>query len=151
MVVIALSLIVVSLAGCSKLVPLSGTVVLSDDGAPVPNGVICFTDGKNMARGNINADGSFEMGFVGMKDGLPPGQYKVYFFGVEPSSSGPNDSEVKMVMDAMGNMVPVTAMGKRTHLIDPKYNSPDTSGLQFEITAKTKTMSIKVDRYDPKK
>jgi len=151
MIVAALLLAVVPLAGCSKNVPLKGTVVFSDDGSPLTEGVICFTDGKNMARGDINPDGSFEMGFVGMKDGLPPGQYKVYFWGVgmsgAMSSSPPPDGP--MEMDAMGNLRPVQTMGTRTYLIDPKYNDADTSGLEYEITGKTRTLEIKIDRYSP--
>jgi hypothetical protein len=146
----ALLLTVMPLAGCSKMVPLKGTVVFSDDGTPVSNGTICFTDGKNVSRGTINADGSFEMGFVGMKDGIPPGQYTVYFFGVESPSSESGGGET-MTMNVMGNMSPVNVMGKRTPWIDPRYDSPTSSDLRAEVTDKTKTMEFKVDRFDPKK
>ena len=144
-----LALAIIPLVGCSKMVPLKGTVVFSDDGSPVPNGTICFTDGKQVARGTIKPDGSFEMGFVGMNDGMPPGQYTVYFFGVTPPNSGSGDT-VEAV-NAMGDKVPVGVMGKRTPLIDPKYDSPTSSGLQAEVTAKTKTLEFKVDRFNPKK
>ena len=152
-IVAVLLLAVVPFAGCSKNVPLKGTVVFSDDGSPITDGVICFTDGKNTARGNIEADGSFEMGFVGMRDGLPPGQYKVYFWGVGMSGgiSGSTPADGPMEMDAMGNLRPVQGMTMRTHVIDPKYNDADTSGLAYEITSKTRTLEIRVDRFDPRK
>jgi len=152
MIVAILSLMVILLVGCSRNVPLKGTVVFSDDGSPVTDGVICFTDGRHTARGNINSDGSFEMGFVGMRDGLPPGHYKVYFWGVGMSggmNSGPTPDDVPMEMDAMGNLRPVQVMAVRTHVIDPKYNDPDTSGLEFEITSRTRTLEIQVDRFVP--
>ena len=143
MILVVISLTLILISGCGKMVPLKGTVVFSDDGSPITQGAICFTDGKNMARGTINEDGSFEVGFVGMKDGMPPGTYTIYFFGVGSADSG----ETRTIIDAMGNRVEVSVMGQRVPLIDPKYERPETSGLQAEITKNIKTMDIKVDRF----
>ena len=126
----ALSLVAIPFVGCGNgQVPLHGKIVFSDDGAPVPTGVICFTDGTSVSRGTINADGSFVMGVTKMDDGIPPGHYTVYFVGVE----------VPIPDDEM-NTQP---------LIDRKYASPDTSGLQVEVSAATKTMEFKLDRFGP--
>jgi len=147
LILIVLSLALIPLAGCSQNVPLTGTVVFSDDGTPLTSGAVIFTDGKNSSRGTINPDGSFEMGFIGMKDGIPPGTYKVYFFGVEAPADG--QIETRMVTDHAGNTMEVAAMGRRAHLIDPKYYSPDTSELEAEVTGQTRVMNFTVDRYQP--
>lgn len=136
MIFATLLLTVTPLAGCSNLVPLSGTVVFSDDGTPIPYGAVCFTDGKNVSRGTIEEDGTFVMGYVGMNDGIPPGNYTVYFFGVEPAVTADD------TMDTVS---------RRKPLIDPKYGSAATSGLQVEVTGKTKKIEFKLDRYKPKK
>ena len=118
------------IAGCGKNVSLRGKVVFSDDGSPITSGTICFTDGKNLARGTIQPDGTFTMGSVGMSDGLLPGEYTVYFFDVAeaPADSSPN------------------VMTSRRSLIDPKYNSQNTSDLRVTVDASTRTMEFKVDR-----
>ena len=132
LMIVALSLLLMQLAGCSSgTVPLSGKVVFSDDGAPVPIGTVCFSDGKSASRGTIKEDGTFVMGFVRMEDGIPPGRYTVYFIGVEL----PDPAKDQASMD---NTSP---------LIDRKYTKPDTSGLEVEITAATKTMEFKLDRF----
>lgn len=121
---------IVLCVGCGKNVPLRGTVVFEDDDSPVTNGTICFTDGKNLSRGTIQPDGTFDMGSVGMKDGLPPGEYTVYFFDV----SGPAPEASRQTMMS------------RPSLIDPKYNSPKTSDLKAVVDGATKTMEFRVDR-----
>ena len=132
LMIVALSLLLMQLAGCSsETVQLSGKVVFSDDGAPVPIGTVCFTDGTVASRGTILEDGTFTMGYVRMEDGIPPGRYKVYFIGVELPDPAKDQA-------AMDNTSP---------LIDRKYTRSDTSGLEVEITADTKTMEFKLDRF----
>lgn len=114
--------------GCGKNVPLRGKVVFSDDGSPITKGAICFTDGQNLSRGTIRPDGTFEMGSVGMTDGLPPGEYTVYFFDVSENAG----EESKM--------------GSRRSMIDPKYDSPKTSALTVTVDASTKTLDFQLDR-----
>ena len=145
---VGLSLFIILLAGCSKNVTLKGTVVFSDDNTPVTGGVIIFTDGKHASRGTINADGTFEMGFVGTTDGIPPGTYSVYFWGVVSESSG---ETMTAINPHTGEKMEIPSMGTHTPLIDPKYDKPETSGLQVEVTRQTKAREFKVDRYKPNK
>lgn len=119
--------------GCSSNVKLTGTVVYSDDGAPVESGTICFVSGETQGRGNI-VDGKFETTF-GDGQGLPPGEYQVYFVGVEKVVRESEELPDGSVTD------PVTAPS-----IDAKYLSAETSGLTQKVDKSTKTVEFKLDR-----
>ncbi|MGL6196078.1 MAG: hypothetical protein ACRC2T_14780 [Thermoguttaceae bacterium] len=120
--------LMIVMVGCSKNVQLKGKVVFSDDKTPVPSGTICLSTEKFAARGKIE-NGEFVMGSVSAKDGLPPGLYKVFFIDVVEESGVDNSGEPTY-----------------TSLINPKYNSATTSGLEQEVTASTKNITIEVDR-----
>lgn len=115
---------VVFVMGCSKNQPLSGRVTYVDDGSPVINGVITFTDGKNEARGNIDPDGHFIVGFEEEKNGIPLGRYNVYI-------TGAGVSEEQRFISSIG----------------AQYESPETSGLSFDVSSKgPRTFDITVER-----
>lgn len=117
------------LSGCGGNVPLNGTVTFSDDGSPLGTGVVCFEAGSFVARGRIQPDGQYRVGSVSMKDGLPPGSYRVYIA----------DAVVETAADPYG--------GAFTEpLIDGKYNSAETSGLHVEVP-NVKRYDINVDRH----
>ncbi|MGL4942626.1 MAG: hypothetical protein ACRC46_05490 [Thermoguttaceae bacterium] len=139
-------LVACGVLGCNNRVPLEGKVVFSDDGSPITSGTICFTDGKQMARGTINPDGTFTMGFLGAADGMPPGRYTVYFFDV--SGDNPSGKPTEAATTPFGTPVPegTPSMTSRRSLIDPKYNRADTSGLTADVSATTKRLDFKVDR-----
>lgn len=126
----------VFVVGCSGNVKLTGTVSYSDDGAPVKEGIVCFVSKTSdfMSRGNI-VDGQFTMSSAKANDGLPPGEYDVYFTGVEGivREGGTN---------AAGESTePVTAP-----TIDLKYMSASTSGITQKVDKSTKTLEFKLDR-----
>jgi len=130
--VFALSLVLLISVGCSGgKVGLSGKVVYSDDKSPLPTGTVCLETDTFMARGTIGPNGTFVVGSVGEKDGLPPGKYRVFISGAEKVVSV-NDNDV------------VTT----EPLIDPKFTSGVTSGLTLDITSTTRNFNIEVDRYD---
>lgn len=116
--------------GCSgNKVGLSGKVTFSDDDSPLTVGTVYFTTDTYEARGNIGEDGTYHVSSVKDKDGIPPGEYKVYIQGAEKNvGSTPGGYE---------QMEP---------LIDKKYTSKGTSGLTVTIDKSTKTYDIKVDR-----
>ena len=119
--------------GCSSNVKLTGTVSYSDDGAPVESGTICFVSGETQGRGTI-VDGKFETSF-GDEAGLPPGEYQVYFVGVETVVRESEELPDGSITDA------VTAPS-----IDLKYLSAETSGLTQKVDKSTKTVDFKLDR-----
>lgn len=129
---LVLVVFVVAVCGCGSNVTLKGTVVFSDDKSPVPTGTVCFSTSTFFARGSIK-NGAFEMGSLGAADGLPPGKYQVYFTDVVAESGKDTSGEPSY-----------------TSLIDAKYNSAATSGLEQEVTASTKSITLEVDRAKKK-
>ena len=124
---IAVLAFVVFLAGCGNKVQFSGKVEFTD-GTPVGLGTVYFEKENFVARGTINPDGSYVLGSQGPKDGIPPGQYKVYI----------KDVVNKEAKNPLGMVTSVS-------LIDQKYSSPETSGLSVEIPAE-RTLNIKLER-----
>ncbi|MCL2004743.1 MAG: carboxypeptidase-like regulatory domain-containing protein [Planctomycetaceae bacterium] len=122
-------------AGCSGKVPLTGTVTFSDDGSPLPQGVIYFQSDTLVAQGGIQPDGTFRVGTDKTTDGLPPGTYRVYIGGAELSEFVPHTVGIHQTLRQ--NITP---------LIDTKYNDPATSGLSVEVDNRTRTFDIQVDR-----
>lgn len=125
-------LLLATVAGCGDGKPLGGKVTFSDDGSPLTTGTVCFTDGKNFSRGEIKPDGTYTVRSEGKKDGIKPGNYRVYILGAE-----------SIVSDASGNDVV-------TPLIATKFTSVDTSGLTFNADGKTRQFDIKVDKAEKK-
>ena len=96
----------VVLTGCGDgSVPSSGTVKFSS-GESVPSGVVFFENPQFSYRGTIQ-DGTYSIEGVAAGSGLPPGSYKVYVMGTDPSTD--------------------------LSLFDEKYTNPATSGLVFEV------------------
>ena len=122
--------------GCSGNVKLTGTVSYSDDGAPVETGTVCFVSKSSdfMSRGNIT-DGTFTMSTLKADDGLPPGDYDVYFTGVEG-----------VVREGGTNAAGESTEPQTAPTIDLKYMSPSTSGISQTVDKSTKTIEFKLDR-----
>lgn len=124
--------LLVGLAGCGGgKYPVRGTVTL-DDGSPLTKGLVVFerTDGGPAvtARGNVGADGRYELSTDQPGDGVPPGKYKVL---VNPlDSSDVPDEQKKLPFDI-------------------RYTKFQTSGLECEVKAGGTDFPIKLDR--PKK
>ena len=124
---------ILGLFGCSRNVPLTGTVVFSDDGTPVPRGIVVLSTPTFVAQGSIQPDGTFTIGSTGIDDGLPRGTYTVTVLGVGEVyyTPGPDGRQNE----------------HRTPLIDLKYEDEATSGLSFIVDGKTRTFDIQVDRF----
>jgi len=131
-ILFVLLLILVVLAGCSGKVKLKGKVTYSDDGSPVPIGTVGFETDTYSARGTLSPDGTFDVGSLGEKDGLPPGTYRVSVTGAE-------------------KVIGQGAYGANIYepLIDPKYTRGSTSGLTIDVNASTRKYEFEVDRYKP--
>ena len=139
-------LIVAGVSGCGKgFVPLRGTVTFSDDGAPLTTGVVYFDNGKDVARGKINADGTYVVGSMSNNDGLAPGNYKVYVQAMGPDPSGavvPVSRQPGMQASTPSD----SGLRRQVPLIDPKFSSSATSGLECHVDRSTKPYDIVVDR-----
>jgi len=124
---LALCCLVILTGGCgSGMKQLTGKVTF-EDGSPVTLGSVIFVQGSFQSRGDIRPDGTYTVGTNAAKDGIPPGEYRVYITGVM--------EERGMGADGMPNYV---------SLIDEKYTSPETSGLTY--TAGTSPFNITLER-----
>lgn len=104
-----------TMAGCGSqnLFPVNGKVV-HKDGTPVIAGVVIFEPAGHTpsARGEIRADGSYQLGTYTNNDGAMEGEYKVL---IAPP--------------------PLPEEGKRLRSpIHPKYLSLETTPLKFNVT-----------------
>jgi hypothetical protein len=122
------------LAGCGdslpvadieKVAPVSGT--LTYQGKPLPGYRVTFLpiDGKRAATGVSDAQGKFTMGTNDAGDGAPPGQHKVAFVWVPPSSAGEAGQEV--IIDDPSKLP------KPAIKIPEKYGDTETSGTTVEV------------------
>jgi len=118
---IIILLLLVFAAGCSKQVGAGGTVVFSDDGSPVTQGIVIFSTPTFQSRSDIDEQGRFTMGSFGAVDGLPPGTYNVAIISTD------------------GADTPYS-------FIDPKYSNKNTSGLEVTVDKTVKNLEFKVDR-----
>ena len=121
------------LTGCSNHEKLSGKVVFSD-GQPLTTGMVCFTDGSHMAWGRLRADGSYDVGSLSEKDGLPAGTYKVYISGA---------SEIENNGAGLMNET-------SRPLIAPEFTSPSKTPLSITVPGE-RVYNITVERPPPVK
>ena len=139
-------LVLAGVSGCGKgFVSLRGTVTFSDDGAPLTTGFVYFDNGKDVARGKINADGTYVVGSLSNNDGLAPGHYKVYV-----QATGPDPSGATVKLQAVPGTKPSTpsdsGLRVQVPLVDAKFSSSATSGLECHVDRTTKSYNIVVDR-----
>ena len=133
----AFVLLLCVVAGCGKgYVQMGGTVTFSDDGAPLTVGTVIFEQGAHHARGTIDEQGRYTLGFDRPGSGLPKGTYTVYVTDA-------------MVEDGVIRSAGSTGISERPNyknLINPKYNSGATSGLTFTVDGTAKTFDFSVGR-----
>jgi hypothetical protein len=117
--------------GCGdpNRVNVTGKVTFSDDGSPLKRGVVCFDNDKIMARGTLKADGSYAIGVEKDGRGIPPGSYKVSIFFAQEELPGGAPHALRY-----------------NKLIDDKYASRHTSGIELVVEPSTTRFDITVDR-----
>ena len=124
-------LLIVLLVGCNHGNPsVAGKVVYEDDGSPLDSGLVMFLpfEGEQrFARGEIRADGTYQLGTRKPGDGAQPGKYRVCI--VPPDRSAEEEN---------GILVPP--------LVDPRYLDVRTSGLEFEVKPGHNNFTLKVAR-----
>ena len=130
-------IILITLCGCSKNVPLSGRITFEDNGEPLTMGTIAFVQGAHQARSEIDSDGRYKLGFEKDGDGLPPGEYQIYIQAVQVETAMDPANEDGISEEIILSVTP---------LIADRYKNPETSGLSFIADGKSKTFDIQVER-----
>ena len=124
--------------GCSSNVPMSGTVTFSDDGSPVPAGTVCFVNDAVYARGQLDQNGRYTLGFKKQGDGVPRGVYGVCVTGAQ-KELGMSDEPGSVKGSKGGHMM-------YEELVAPKFHSRTASGITCTVDGSTNTFDFKVDR-----
>ena len=138
---ITIILLMTLLTGCGSNVGLSGKVVFSDDKSPVPLGTVelISESGTFSARAEIKPDGTFVVGSLKEKDGLPPGKYRISVYAIKTTAVG-----TKRNSDGMEMIDSVSE-----YLVEPKFGNPDTSEITIDIASTVRNYEIVVDRAPP--
>jgi hypothetical protein len=130
-VVAGVFLVLLAGGGCDRsapLYPVRGTVTL-EDGSPLTRGMVVFesTDAAVgvTARGEIKADGSYQLSTFQPGDGVPPGRYRVQINPMDRSEVADEDKKLPY---------------------DIKYTSFETSALRYEVKPGTNGFSIRLLR-----
>ena len=88
------SIFILFCIGCgSGQVKLQGKVTYEEDGTPLTTGRVCFQKDAFMAEGKILEDGTYVMGSISEKDGIPKGTYKVFISGAVDDTFPPGGGE----------------------------------------------------------
>ncbi len=121
--------LVAGAGGCgAKMHPVRGTVTL-EDGTPLTRGLVIFERFEGgpplTARGNIQADGRYELSTEKPGDGVPPGRYKV---AINPLDTSDVPDERKVLP------------------FDIKYLDLKKSGLEHEVKPGPNEYPIKLSR-----
>ena len=130
---LGLSLALLVLTGCGDKVGLGGKVTF-EDGSPLGVGTVCFETDTYLARGTLKPDGSYVVGSLSERDGLPAGTYRVYISGAEKEIG--KDKEEMPIYESM---------------IDEAMTSGATSGLSVTVPVSGGKYDIKVKPYEKKK
>ncbi|MDO4585757.1 MAG: hypothetical protein Q4C95_00510 [Planctomycetia bacterium] len=135
-----LTIAIVAFVGCGpNNTGLTGKVSFSDDHSPLTKGIVILDDGSHVAKGPIQPDGTFKMGFEKAGNGVPPGTYKVYIQGAV-------DVEPEEHEDQDGKMVSSTMLSDATFLIDKKFTTRKTTDIEVTVTKEDQVLDIVVDR-----
>ena len=112
--------VLLSLSGCGGSNVKAGGSVAFPDGTVLSHGTVIFTGGQHQYTGEIQTDGSFQLGGLKAGDGLPPGTYNVAVFATE---------------------------GEGESILDEKFSSSEHSGITFEVVkGKSEPFKITVER-----
>jgi len=109
--------------GCSKNVKVSGKVTFPDD-TPVTIGKVTFETDSFVASGPLKEDGTYIIGSLSARDGLPPGLYKVYIAGAMRQEG----TRTMWSPDGTSVEIPVAAP-----VVAKKYTKADTSGIVCDV------------------
>jgi hypothetical protein len=131
------------LSGCGQPMQKAGGKVLID-GVPAKDGNVTFypVAGGRPATAFIQPDGTFELSFEKLNDGLPPGEYKVCIVvDVWKETMNPKQREaMEEMLKKQGAIDDVSSMsaGQLLHIVPPEYNTIETTPLREKVVMSDK-------------
>jgi len=116
------SVLILVVSGCSDKHPVTGTVLFTD-GKPVPFVTVIFTseDGIRGGVARTDEDGTYEVSYESVGDGLPAGEYLVSVLPPDPMNLNAEQSKQS----------PGPGWG-----IGRKYMSSGSSGIRVTVDSK---------------
>ena len=120
-------LIVMSL-GCGNNVKIRGKVTFSDDQSPLTVGQVTFRNDTILARGTLKPDGTYVLGTLKEKDGIPKGTYNVTIADAH-----------ELILQESQNKKSLPTPVMRQLIVPPK-------DLTFVVDGKQKVFNIEVER-----
>ena len=110
------TVLILASMGCSDKVKVRGKITFSDDQSPLTVGQVRFQTDTLQARGILKPDGTYALGTLSEKDGVPKGTYTVAIVDahelIAPASTGG--------LPAMPVIRPLIAPFKETVVVDGK-------------------------------
>ena len=116
----------ISLLTCGCGDPKASGRITFSDGSPLTTGLVCFESEMNTYYGDVKPNGTFSMGKTKNGQGIPPGEYKVFFQNAQEQIGA--DDENRPIYK---------------NLLDDKFYSASTSDLTCKVNKKTR-MDIQV-------
>ena len=135
-------------AGCGsdrpEIIPVAGTVVWEDDGAPIPGASVMFTPEKGRpSAGTTNENGEFTLQSYDGEPGAAVGTHTVTVTCVEQSGVTADQQEGEEY--ALSGEIDPRAYQKKW-ITPPKYADAKTSGISVEVEPGMDPVQIKLRR-----
>ena len=130
-------LIVLMAVGCGRNAKVTGKVTFPD-GSPLTVGKVVFETESFVATGPLLPDGSYTLGSIKAKDGVPPGTYRVAIAGAMQAGA------TKNMTAGSGNVSTTVPMTFYSPAVAKKYTSAETSGITCEVK-KSMTFDFQVE------
>jgi len=128
--------------GCSGNVQVTGKVTFPD-GTPLTVGKVTFETDKFSASGPLKEDGTYRLGTLSERDGIPPGQYKVFIAGAM-QQGGTSNVSVPTASGGGPRATTSTEMPVFMPAVAPKYTTASNSGITCDVK-KSMTFNFEVE------
>jgi len=113
------TVLVLTTIGCSDKVIIRGKVTFSDDQSPLTVGQVVFQTDTLQARGTLKPDGTYILGTLSEKDGIPKGTYNVTITNAMENVTDPSRPMVPVLRSL------IVPMKERTVVVDGKQKVYD--------------------------
>jgi len=113
-------LALITIGGCGNSPRVQGTITY-ENGELLKEGLVVFESSTGTFFGDVRSNGTYSMGSTRNGQGIPPGEYKVYFQSAQ-EEIGRDEDNRPLYKD----------------LLDSKFYSPNSSGLNCTVKGNTR-------------